>query len=55
MNDQFVFLKLIASRLDAAGIPYMLTGSVAMSFYAEPRMTRDLDLVIKCQADSASS
>ena len=25
-----------------------------MSFYAEPRMTRDVDLVIECQADSAS-
>src|SRR6185295_6276202 len=24
----------------------MLTGSVAMSFYAEPRMTRDIDIVV---------
>lgn len=28
----------------------MLTGSVAMSCYAEPRMTRDLDIVIECDA-----
>jgi hypothetical protein len=55
MNDQVAFLKLIASRLDSAGIPYMLTGSVAMSFYAEPRMTRDIDLVVECKADSAHS
>ena len=55
MNDQLSFLKLIAARLDSAGIPYMLTGSVAMSFYAEPRMTRDIDLVIECQLDSGPS
>ncbi len=54
MDDQLSFLKLIATRLDSARVPYMLTGSVAMSFYAEPRMTRDIDLVIECQVDSGS-
>jgi hypothetical protein len=46
MNEQLEFLKLIGSRLDAAGIPYMLTGSMAMSVYVPPRMTRDLDFVV---------
>jgi hypothetical protein len=32
--------------LEAAGIPYMITGSVASSFHGEPRATRDLDIVI---------
>ena len=32
-------------RLERAGIPYMLTGSIALSYYAQPRMTRDIDLV----------
>ncbi|MBU2502245.1 hypothetical protein KJ682_13015 [bacterium] len=54
MSDQLDFLDLIVSRLDDAGIPYMLTGSVAMSIYAEPRMTRDIDLVVECGGTSAS-
>lgn len=48
MDEQIEFLKLVVSRLESAGIPYMLTGSVAMSLYAVPRMTRDLDLVVEC-------
>ena len=39
-------LQDICSRLDGAGIDYMLTGSLAMSYYARPRMTRDVDLVV---------
>lgn len=45
MADQLDVLKLIAARLDALGIEYMLTGSVATGWYAQPRMTRDIDLV----------
>lgn len=45
MDEQLEFVKLITTRLESAGIPYMLTGSMAMSFYAIPRMTRDIDLV----------
>jgi hypothetical protein len=33
-------------HLEAAGIPYMITGSVASSFHGEPRATLDLDIVI---------
>ena len=29
----------------------MLTGSVAMNYYAQPRMTRDIDLVVKLASD----
>jgi hypothetical protein len=39
-------LRDLVARLDRAGIEYMLTGSVAMNFYAQPRMTRDVDLVV---------
>jgi hypothetical protein len=41
--------ELIATAvavLDRAGIPYMVTGSVASAYHGEPRMTRDLDIVI---------
>lgn len=48
VDEQLEFVKLIASRLDAAGIPYMLTGSVALAVYATPRLTRDVDVVIAC-------
>lgn len=47
MTDEILVLKLIAERLDSAGIPYMVSGSVAMSFYANPRMTRDVDIVVE--------
>ena len=47
MSDELVVLKSVAARLGEAGIPYMVTGSVAANFYAVPRMTRDIDLVVE--------
>lgn len=47
MNEQLDFLREIVSRLEGAGIPYMVTGSLAMTFYATPRMTRDIDVVLE--------
>ncbi|MEO7664087.1 MAG: hypothetical protein ABIV26_03105 [Candidatus Limnocylindrales bacterium] len=41
--------KLIAEAvraLNAAAVPYMVTGSLASTFHGEPRATRDLDIVI---------
>jgi len=43
---QFEFLNTIVGLLDAAQIPHMLAGSMASSFHGEPRMTRDIDLVV---------
>lgn len=37
---------LVARRLNDAEIEYMLSGSVALTFYGKPRMTRDIDIVI---------
>jgi hypothetical protein len=53
MNEQIEFLKEIVTRLESEQIAYMVTGSVAMSFYGTPRMTRDVDLVIECRPDDA--
>ena len=39
-------LAVVSDRLSALGIPFMLTGSFALGYYAKPRMTRDLDLVV---------
>ena len=37
----------VLDRLEQLGIRYFVTGSWALSVHAEPRMTRDLDLVIE--------
>lgn len=44
--DELNVLHDVTARLEEVGIPYMLTGSMAMNYYAEPRMTRDIDLVV---------
>jgi hypothetical protein len=46
MTEELQLLRDVAGRLDKAGISYMLTGSVALNCYAQPRMTRDIDLVV---------
>ena len=50
MEEQLEFLRLIAARLHAAGIPYMVTGSLALAVWAVPRMTRDIDVVVEVEA-----
>ncbi|HEV8327002.1 MAG TPA: hypothetical protein VGQ08_05920 [Nitrospiraceae bacterium] len=47
MSDELDVLKSVAARLGGAGIPYMVTGSMAANFYAVPRMTRDIDIVVE--------
>ena len=39
-------LSRVAPALTTAGVPYMVTGSVASSAHGQPRSTRDLDIVI---------
>ena len=46
MNESDV-LRDVSRRLDGAGIAFMLTGSLAMNYYAQPRMTRDIDVVVE--------
>jgi predicted nucleotidyltransferase len=53
LTPELLALRDVCARLDGAGIAYMLTGSLAMSFYARPRMTRDIDLVIALEAPEA--
>lgn len=40
-------LEKICQILDTLRIPYMLSGSVAMNFYADPRTTQDIDIVVE--------
>lgn len=47
MSDELDVLQSVTVQLEGAGIPYMVTGSMAANFYTVPRMTRDIDLVIE--------
>ena len=53
MDDETVVLFDVIDRLDTASIDYMVTGSTAMAFYAIPRMTRDIDLVVRILPEDA--
>ncbi len=47
MSEELEVLQAVARRLADAMTPYMVTGSMAVNFYAVPRMTRDIDLVVE--------
>ena len=45
--NEIDIVRDISARFERAQIPYMLTGSMAMNYYAQPRMTRDIDVVVE--------
>lgn len=47
MKTEIDILKDVVKKFDTMGVKYMLTGSMAMIYYAQPRMTRDIDLVVE--------
>lgn len=49
--NEIDIVRDISQRFEQVGIPYMLTGSMAMNYYAQPRMTRDIDVVIAIAPD----
>lgn len=49
MIDELDVLRIVVKRLESAGIPYMITGSIAANFYTTPRMTRDIDIVMEVE------
>ena len=44
------FIAAVARALEAAEIPFMLTGSIAAALHGTPRATQDIDLVIEATA-----
>lgn len=42
----FEEFRLLVSELEKQAVRYALVGGVAMAFYAEPRFTRDIDLLV---------
>lgn len=48
---QAELLRYVADALEALGVEYMIGGSQASIFYGEPRLTRDVDVVVALRAD----
>ena len=45
MPEANLFL-MFTQRLNTLGVPYMVSGSVAVIIYGEPRLTHDVDLIV---------
>ena len=54
MSEELDILRDVTQRLENAKIPFMLTGSLAMSFFAQPRYTRDIDIVIELNSSDVN-
>ena len=48
-------LQRVTHLLDQAGIPYMLSGSIALNRYTIPRMTLDIYIVIELNVNNLES
>src|SRR6266536_2822917 len=46
MLDLYSELRRIVEALDQAGVPYAIVGGVAVSIYAAPRATEDIDVML---------
>lgn len=53
MKNEIDVIRDLAGRFAEARIAYMLTGSLAMNYYVQPRMTRDIDLVVALDSKDA--
>lgn len=50
----FDFLRILIQFFDKNNIPYMLSGSMAMSTYTGPRYTRDFDFIVHLKLSDVS-
>jgi hypothetical protein len=48
-------LKHVVHQLEATGIEYMISGSVASSLQGEPRASHDIDIVVSIRAPAAEA
>ena len=53
MNEELEILFEAADRFEKMGLAYMVTGSIAMAFYATPSLTRNIDIVINLSGADA--
>ncbi len=54
MQNELDIVRDVSAKFDSAGIGYMITGSMAMNYYAQPRMTRDIDMVVALRSADAA-
>jgi hypothetical protein len=47
--------KELLSTLNAHRVKYLVVGAYAVSIYAQPRATQDLDILVKADADNAKA
>lgn len=47
--------KELLSSLNAHGVKYLIVGGYAVSFHAQPRATKDIDILIRPDADNAKA
>jgi len=47
VTEELDVLAIVTERLESAQMSYMVTGSMAANYYAVPRMTRDIDIVVE--------
>lgn len=52
--DQSDLLRFLVAALEEERIPYMLVGSFASMAYGEPRLTRDIDVVVDLGPEQVS-
>jgi len=52
VTDQEPFFRHLTTLLERAGIPFIISGSLASSFHGDPRATNDFDLVIDPNLDA---
>ena len=55
MKNEIDVIRDLASKFKQGGLDYMLTGSLAMNYYAQPRMTRDIDVVVALKPSDVDS
>lgn len=51
MDIEKVFFEVV-EMLHNLGIPYFITGALAVSYYGEPRSTHDIDIVLEMNVDT---
>lgn len=47
--------KDLLSAFDARGVKYLIVGGYAVSFHAQPRATKDIDLFVKADMENATA
>jgi hypothetical protein len=52
--EQDELLRCVVAILEEQGLTYLLVGSLASGVYGEPRMTRDIDIVIELRLDQVA-